>query len=57
MFVGDSGAVVSHSAGRVDEGTVRSEALRVAVLACRLWLVSLELTVENEAEEAGDGDD
>lgn len=49
--------VVSHSAGRVDVSTVRSEALRVATLAARLWLVSLEQTVENVAEEAGDGDD
>lgn len=47
--------VVSHSAGRVDERTVRHEALRVACMAAQLWLVSLEQTVENAGEEAGDG--
>ena len=49
-----SDALFSHELGALDERTVRSEALRVAVLACRLWLVSLELTVENGAEETGD---
>lgn len=60
-----SDCLVAHERGEVDERTVRSEALRVAALACRLWLVSLELTVQNETEacpersrrEAGDGDD
>ena len=49
-----SDCLVAHEAGRVGESAVRSEALRVAALACRLWLVSLEQTVENEEEEAGD---
>lgn len=52
-----SDCLVSHERGEVDVSAVRHEALRVATLACRLWLVSLELTVENGAEEAGDGDD
>lgn len=50
-----SDCLVAHERGEVDISTVRSEALRVATLACRLWLVSLEQTVENAGEEAGDG--
>ena len=46
-----SDCLVAHEAGRVDVGTVRSEALRVATLAARLWLVSLEQTVENAEAE------
>ena len=48
-----SDVIVSHERGQVDVSTVRSEALRVATLACRLWLVSLEQTVQTETEEGG----
>ena len=48
--------LVSHQAGRVDESGVRHEALRVCVLACRLWLELPVQTGDNEAEEVGDGD-
>ena len=49
-------ALVAHEQGYMDESAIRSEALRCAALACRLWLTALELTLQHETEVTEDGD-